>query len=191
MDILPVAAQQEQVSKFLYANKMLGAEMDRQQGTTRVIFDLNPVAIGQTTINFFDQVSSKAWPDTNLEENRFQPGEGMVIKEILIFDPEFNIAFDRSNLSFSLLNFYIGNQRVIKNLPLTVGSNILSINPLNSTNYLNEPVPTGFRLLTNIVIPPQVQFYADVRLVAALAGTTSLKMMVKGYGKLFNPNQNY
>jgi hypothetical protein len=35
MQNVPFAAQQEQVNKFLQANRVLGAQMDQMQGTTR------------------------------------------------------------------------------------------------------------------------------------------------------------
>jgi hypothetical protein len=39
MQNTPFSAQQEQVNKFLQANRVLGAQMDQMQGTTRVVYD--------------------------------------------------------------------------------------------------------------------------------------------------------
>jgi len=196
MQNTPYAAQQQQVNKFLEATRRLGAQMDQDQGTTRVIYDTTGSSVGLTTANFFDQVTSKTYPATNLDQNRFQPGEGMVIKEIAFVDLTNQINFQTQN-AFAIFDFYVGNNRVIKDLPLTAFSTIAALNPLNkvptSTNN-NSNIGTYLRLRTNIVIPPQVQFKATLRLVlpqGTIALPVNIKMSVKGYGKLFNPGQNY
>jgi hypothetical protein len=197
MQNTPYAAQQQQVNKFLEATRRLGAQMDQDQGTTRVIYDTTGSSVGLTTVNFFDQVTSKTYPATNLDQNRFQPGEGMVIKEISFVDLLNKISFQGQN-SFAILDFYVGNNRVIKDLPLTAFSTIAALNPLNkvpeATNDFPSRVGTYLRLRTNIVIPPQIQFKATLRFIGP-TGTTlnpvNIKMSVKGYGKLFNPGQNY
>jgi len=194
MENTPFAAQQQQVNKFLEANRRIGAVMDGQQGTTRVIYDTTGSSVGLLQYDFFDQVTAKNYPATNLDQNRFQPGEGMVIKEIgftsILGESKFN-----GQLAFAVLDFFVGNNRVIKSLPLTAFSTIAAINPINQA-VGNGVISLGtfIRLRTNIVIPPQIQFKATLRLPLAI-GTTSnpvnIKMSVKGYGKLFNPRNNY
>jgi hypothetical protein len=215
MQNVPFASQQEQVNKFLQANRVLGAQMDQMQGTTRVIYDTRPVSTGtNVTVNFFDGVAgrSAAVIDnqvvTNIQDNRFEPGEGMVIKEFGFYNTDTNATDSTTPLpvqtsvvtQLALLNFYIGNNRVIKDLPLFAGGDILGINNLNmstsSTTNLAGSRYLGFRLLTNIVIPPQIQFYATLLLpfgggTGANLGFANLRMYVKGYGKLFNPRNNY
>jgi hypothetical protein len=77
-------------------------------------------------------------------------------------------------------------------MPLSAFSTIGALNPLNKVPVNN--VGTYLRLRTNIVIPPQIQFKATLKLITP-AGTSetplNIKMLVKGYGKLFNPGQNY
>jgi hypothetical protein len=214
MQNLPFAAQQEQVNKFLQANRVLGAQMDQMQGTTRIIYDTLPntgTNVG-TSLEFFTQVSSKSstlitnQPATNITDNRFEPGEGMVVKEIGFYNMYVNVSpgtvnpIDNSVFGLSLLNFYIGNNRVLKDLPLATGQTTTGINNLSSvtatvTNTLESRMLV-IRLMSNIVIPPQIQFYATLRLPfagsdALLAGLGPLRMYVKGYGKLFNPRNNY
>lgn len=197
MQNLPFAAQQEQVNKFLEANRRLGAQMDSQQGTTRVIYDTTGNVLSLTQYDFFEQVTSKTYPATNIDQNRFQPGEGMVIKEIGFQQISGSDVDLFGQTSFATLDFYVGNNRVIKALPLTAFSTIAAINPLNKVPYLPQPSSNGtfVRLRTNIVIPPQIQFKATLRFPAPITGTQqqpfNLKMLVKGYGKLFNPRQNY
>ena len=214
MQNVPFAAQQEQVNKFLQANRVLGAQMDQMQGTTRIIYDTVTVPTGtNVSVDFFSEVSGRSGtlidnqPVTNINDNRFEPGEGMVVKEILFFntntvntDSTTPVQFDASIIGLSLLNFYIGNNRVLKDLPLMVGQTSTGINNLNpvstsGTNDIDKRI-LGFRLFTNIVIPPQIQFYASLRLpfgggTGADLGLPNMRMYVKGYGKLFNPRNNY
>jgi hypothetical protein len=213
MQNVPFAAQQEQVNKFLQANRVLGAQMDQQQGTTRVIYDTVNFPTGTNpSYDFFSEVSGKSatliqnQPATNISDNRFEPGEGMVIKEIGFYNMDTSAAavtpadLDVSIIGLGTINFYIGNNRVIKDLPLLSGQIATSINNINTsttsvTNFANTRY-LAFRLFNNIVIPPQIQFYATVRLPfgsggVAGSGLGSLRMYVKGYGKLFNPRNNY
>lgn len=215
MQNVPFAAQQEQVNKFLQANRALGAQMDSMQGTTRVIYDTRPVGTGtNVTVNYFDGVAGRSstlidnQAVTNIQDNRFEPGEGMVVKEFGFYNTDTITAdsttpVDLSNqipAQLALLNFYIGNNRVIKDLPLFVGGAVMGVNNINtiSTATINSTNVRymSFRLFTNIVIPPQIQFYATLLLpfgggAGANLGLSSLRMYVKGYGKLFNPRNNY
>lgn len=213
MQNLPFAAQQEQVNKFLQANKVLGAQMDQMQGTTRIIYDTVTFPTGTNpSYDFFSEVSGKSatliqnQPATNISDNRFEPGEGMVIKELAFYnmdiqaDPASPIDFDTSIAGLGLINFYVGNNRVIKDLPLFSGQATTAINNLNTTTSLTTNFSNrrylSFRLFTNIVIPPQVQFYCNVKMPFGSASSVSsgmevLRLYVKGYGKLFNPRNNY
>jgi hypothetical protein len=187
--------------------------MDQQQGTTRVIYDTVNFPTGTNpSYDFFSEVSGKSatliqnQPATNISDNRFEPGEGMVIKEIGFYNMDVSAAavtpadLDVSIIGLGTINFYIGNNRVIKDLPLLAGQIATSINNINTsttsvTNFSNTRY-LAFRLFNNIVIPPQIQFYATVRLPfgsggVAGSGLGSLRMYVKGYGKLFNPRNNY
>lgn len=215
MQNVPFAAQQEQVNKFLQANRALGAQMDSMQGTTRVIYDTVSVPTGTNPqFNFFDEVSGKGnavinnQPVTNINDNRFEPGEGMVVKEIAFYNMDIQtetsatpVPMDTSIIGLGLLNFYIGNNRVLKDLPLLAGQQATSINNFNlvTTSTVNQTNLRllSFRLYTSIVIPPQVQFFASLRLPfgtqsgVPAGGINTLRMYVKGYGKLFNPRNNY
>lgn len=212
MQNIPFASQQEQVNKFLQANRALGSQMDQMQGTTRAIFDTVNFT-NRTSYDFFSEVSGKATtlinnlPATNISENRFEPGEGMVIKEIGIANldnqgsPSTPVNLNTSVFGLGLINVTIGNNRVIKDLPIFSMQALSAINNINtsSTNTRNNTDLryVGLRLFTNIVIPPQVQFFVSVRLPApggtatAATGLNSLRVYLKGYGKLFNPRNNY
>lgn len=208
MQNVPFAAQQEQVNKFLQANRALGAQMDQMQGTTRNIYDTVDMD-GRTTYSFFSELPSKQTtllanaPATNINENRFEPGEGMVIKELAFINytpVNANIAdLNLSLAALGLVDIIVGNSRVVKDLPLLAGSTISSINNINmKVSIAGEAARYNcLRLFTNIVIPPQIQFFVNLRLpfapVAATPGQSAsvLRCYLKGYGKLFNPRNNY
>lgn len=209
MQNVPFAAQQEQVNKFLQANRALGAQMDQMQGTTRNVYDTVNMD-GKTSYSFFSEIPSKQGtanylanaPATNINDNRFEPGEGMVIKEICFI----NYATTTANIAdlnlalgaLGLIDVVIGNNQVIKSLPLLAGSTISSINNINQkTSISNESKRyLSVRLFTNIVIPPQIQFFVNLRLPFAPSNNpnvsmSALRCYLKGYGKLFNPRNNY
>ena len=209
MQNVPFAAQQEQVNKFLQTTRVLGAQMDQMQGTTRNVYDTVNMD-GRTSYSFFSEIPSKQGtanylagaPATNINDNRFEPGEGMVIKEIAFINyaaPTVNIADINLALgALGLIDVVIGNNQVIKQLPLLAGSTISPINNLNQkTSISNEARRyVSVRLFTNIVIPPQVQFFVNLRLPFAPSAAPNLSMSalrcyLKGYGKLFNPRNNY
>jgi hypothetical protein len=207
MQNVPFAAQQEQVNKFLQANRVLGAQMDAMQGTTRNVYDTVNMN-GLTTYSFFSELPSKQTtllgfaPSTNITDNRFEPGEGMVIKELAFVNYEAttaNIAdFNLGIAALGLIDIIVGNNRVVKDLPLLAGSTIGAINNINlKTSVATENLRYNcVRLFTNIVIPPQIQFFVNLRLPYAPAADPSqnasvLRCYLKGYGKLFNPRNNY
>lgn len=207
MQNVPFAAQQEQVNKFLQANRALGAQMDSMQGTTRNVYDTVNMT-GLTTYSFFSELPSKQTtllgnaPATNLTDNRFEPGEGMVIKELAFINYETtaaNIAdLNASITALGLVDIVVGNQRVVKSLPLLAGSTVGAINNINLKTTLTDDSKRFniVRLFTNIVIPPQIQFFVNLRMPYAPAnnanqGANVLRCYLKGYGKLFNPRNNY
>jgi hypothetical protein len=207
MQNIPFATQQEQINKFLQANRVLGAQMDQMQGTTQVIYDTQDFT-GLASYDFFSEVAGKQTTTiagsqaTNINDNRFQPGEGMVIKEIAIRNLEITAANCLSlseYFSLSLLNVTVGNNKVIKDFPLFAMTDTMAINNLpnvsvSTTEQMNKRL-LAVRFFTNIVIPPQVQFSVNLKCpIAPTAAANSdavLRVYIKGYGKLFNPRNNY
>jgi hypothetical protein len=104
-----------------------------------------------------------------------------------------------SSFTLALIDIVIGNQRVVKDLPMFAGGSIATINNINTrTNVADELKRYNvMRLFTNIVIPPQVQFFVNVRAPwSPTAGNINedaavLRCYLKGYGKLFNSRNNY
>jgi hypothetical protein len=207
MQNIPFATQQEQINKFLQANRVLGAQMDQMQGTTQVIYDTQDFT-GLLSYDFFSEVAGKQTTNiagslaTNITDNRFQPGEGMVIKEIAIRNLETttaNVCNLTDYFSLSLLNVTVGNNKVIKDFPLFAMTETMSINNFPSftgsgSDALSKRL-LAVRFFTNIVIPPQVQFSVNLKCPIAPTAEANLdavlRVYIKGYGKLFNPRNNY
>jgi hypothetical protein len=174
--------------------------MDQMQGTTRIVYDTQDMT-GVTSYSFFSNLGAKQAnvanaPATNLTDNRFDPGEGMVVKELFVYNLETTAAnicpIANRYISLATVDILVGNNRVVKSLPLFAGSGFTIINNLNPTNNANY---SAIRLLTNIVIPPQIQFFVNITLPTAPSAAATkdaiFRVALKGYGKLFNPRNNY
>jgi hypothetical protein len=185
-------------------NQRLGnTAVPNMQGTTRVIFDTQDCAASaDQSFSFFNGVSTRLYPLTNLNNNRFEVGESLAITNIFYgfratndnsngatFSP--NPISTAANIRFSytmLLNLYVGNQRIIKDLELVFTSKI----QLGETVTANTTASV-FRLETPIVIPPQIEFYANLRLMTsdALAATDRLVFGLGGQGTLLNTKSSF
>ena len=90
------------------------------------------------------------------------------------------------------LNIYVGNQCVLKDFdPSFNASNRgLAFDRLHSG--FNSGTILEVRLLTDIVIPPQVNFKATLELAENLAvADTSITLGLKGYGKIFSAGMSF
>jgi hypothetical protein len=176
-----------QVQKLSYVDSKLGVSLPGQQ-TTRVIYDSINAAAGQTFFQFFTNFSGKNEFQTNLSTNKLDSAESMVIKSVQII---MNSAV--SNIADHLnLNITVGNQVVLKDFDpsFNCSSRGLSFDRLHSgfSNTTNLEV----RLLTEIVIPPQVNFKAELQLSNALiALNDDVTIVLKGYGRIFSAGNSF
>jgi hypothetical protein len=176
-----------QVQKLSYVDSKLGVSLPGQQ-TTRVIYDSVNAVVGQQFFSFFTNFAGKDDFQTNLTTNKLDSGESMVIKSVQII---MNSA--TSNLADHLnLNITVGNQVVLKDFDpsFNTSSRGLSFDRLhtgfNSTEILEV------RLLTEIVIPPQVNFKADLQISNALvAAGDDVTIVLKGYGRIFSAGNSF
>jgi len=175
-----------QVSKLNMVNSRLGATMPGQQ-TTRYIYDSITTVAGQTTFNFFQTFAGKTDLQSNLTTNKLDSSESMVIKSIFVCG---NITAGLSG--HSNLNITVGNQVVLKdfNLAFNASNRGVSYDRLHSGYNTNDQIE--IRLLTDIVIPPQVNFKATLELAE---GTTlvseNLTLGLKGYGTIFSAGATF
>ena len=176
-----------QVQKLAYVDSKLGVSLPGQQ-TTRVIYDSVNAAAGQTFFQFFTNFAGKTEFQTNLTTNKLDSGESMVIKSVQII---MNSA--TSNLADHLnLNITVGNQVVLKDFDPSFNctSRGLSFDRLHSA--FNSNINLEVRLLTEIVIPPQVNFKAELQLGNALiAVNDDVTIILKGYGRIFSAGNSF
>jgi hypothetical protein len=198
-----------QVSKLNYVDGKLGANTGGQQ-TTRIVYDtLEYSGGGGTYFEFFKSFQNKTLGQTNLTTNKLDSMESMVIKTISLY--AFNVGgspFPRVDNAYfengAILTVTIGNQDVVTKLPVQFNiigqafdrlhynggaQQITVITPAEPNQY---DTPCEIRLVTDIVIPPQVSFsvklelspgfsYSDGAIVCALAG----------YGKIFSAGSSF
>jgi hypothetical protein len=114
----------------------------------------------------------------------------MVIKSIQIV---MNSA--TSNLADHLnLNVQVGNQTVIKDFDpsFNATSRGLAFDRLHSGVGVNAPTNIELRLLTDIVIPPQVNFKATLQVSNALVALNDdITVIFKGYGRIFSAGNSF
>ena len=176
-----------QVSKLAYVDSKLGVSLPGQQ-TTRVIYDSVNATAGQTFFQFFTNFAGKTEFQTNLNTNKLDSAESMVIKSIQII-----MNSTASNIADHLnLNITVGNQVVLKDFDpsFNASSRGLSFDRLHSG--FNSLTNLEVRLLTEIVIPPQVNFKAELQLSnASLALNDDVTIIFKGYGRIFSAGMSF
>ncbi len=177
-----------QVQKVGYVDSKLGVSLPGQQ-TTRVIYDSVNAAAGQQFFQFFTNFAGKNEFQSNLNgTNKLDSGESMVIKSVQLI---MNSA--TSNLADHLnLNITVGNQVVLKDFDpsFNCSSRGLSFDRLHSG--FNSTTNLEIRLLTDIVIPPQVNFKAELNLGNALiAVNDDITIVFKGYGRIFSAGNSF
>jgi len=176
-----------QVQKLSYVDAKLGVGLPGQQ-TTRVIYDSVNATAGQQFFEFFTNFAGKNEFQTNLTTNKLDSAESMVIKSIQIL-----INGATANLAGHLnLNITVGNQVVIKDFDPSFNSTNRGL----SFDRLHSGASTGgileLRLLTDIVIPPQVNFKATLQLgSAAIALNDDITIVLKGYGRIFSAGNSF
>jgi len=176
-------------------NRLGNTAVQNMQGTTRMIFDTADITaiVNNGTSTFFQGVSSRTYPKANVSTNRFEPGESLAIQGFSVFtyttlDPTLATAIShQTNFRAGILNFYIGNQRVCKDLE------IISYNRFGIGEAVNVDEETAvFRLETPIIIPPQIEYYATLRWgSAANLNGISIVLTAFGTGTLLNSKSNY
>ena len=179
-----------QVSKLNYVDAKLGAPTSGQQ-TTRYIYDSVLPGVGGTNVTFFQNFAGKTQFQTNLTTNKLDASESMVIKSIYIA-LESGTAGTLTLTGHMNLNIYVGNQCVLKDFDPSFNSTNrgLSFDRLHSGFNSNSILEV--RLLTDIVIPPQVNFKATLELAENTAvADTSITFGLKGYGKIFSAGSSF
>ena len=170
-------------AKLNQVNNALGVKaIASQQDTTRVVYDTvsgAAVTFGQYFFNFAGKTSFQ----TNLDSNKLDSEESMVINELIFKEAGVTDVFATP----TNLNVYVGDDVVVKDFNLqyaaTPGFQEFPISSNNSSTLVSLP------MITSIVIPPQVSFRVTLELSSGkFFGANGVKLAMKGFGKIFKPN---
>lgn len=194
-----------QVGKLGYVDSKLGAPTSGQQ-TTRIIFNTIENPGTTSSLSFFKNFQGLTDGQTNLTQNKLDSMESMVIKTIWL--AQFDTALAEKEIGGTVaqtLSVIVGNQVVVKNLPIQFnqGANGQAFDRLHENAAATTSFVTGgsatvqteqpveIRLLTDIVIPPQVAFEVRIESNAAVYGTGAVVCALSGYGKIFSAGSSF
>lgn len=194
-----------QVSKLSFVDGKLGAPTSGQQ-TTRILFNTIETPGTTSTLVFFRNFQGLSNGQTNLNQNKLDSMESMVIKTITLtqFSSDGTLGLV-GGLAQQTLSIIVGNQTVVKNLPIqfnqgVVGqafdrlhenAGVLTDNTVSATALLQVNQPTEIRLVTDIVIPPQVSFEVRLDSNSGVYGTGAVVCALSGYGKIFSAGNSF
>lgn len=194
-----------QPQKLAYVDGKLGAPTSGQQ-TTRVLFNTIEAPGTTSSLTFFRSFQGLSNGQTNLTQNRLDSMESMVIKTIWLAQYATSGALGFfGGLTQQTVSIIVGNQTVVKNLPIQFnqGSNGQAFDRLHEnsgsvtdttvaeTQFFQRLMPVEIRLLTDIVIPPQVAFEVRIDSTAGVYGTGAVLCALAGYGKIFSAGNSF
>lgn len=150
-------------------NKLGNPGLKRNQGSSVEVYDYVKVTPGTAgVVRFFDAVNTKVFPFTNIQQNQLQVGEALAIEYIAFTRivvklgkiTNFDALTDAVNgLSLSGFSFLLDNSRTVKNNSLTRSFQTLNTKGGTALNSLFYPD-------TDLTIPPQISFTAELNLPA-------------------------
>lgn len=194
-----------QISKLGYVDSKLGAPSSGQQ-TTRILFNTIEAPGTTSSLSFFKNFQGLTNGQTNLTQNKLDSMESMVIKTIWLTQISTGATLQSfGGLLQQTVSIIVGNQTVVKNLPIQFnqGSNAQAFDRLHEnagarvddttagSGSVQVFMPAEIRLLTDIVIPPQVAFEVRIESNAAAYGTGAVVCALSGYGKIFSAGNTF
>jgi len=194
-----------QVGKLGYVDSKLGAPSSGQQ-TTRILFNTIEAPGTTSSLSFFKNFQGLTSGQTNLTQNKLDSMESMVIKTIWLAQYSTAGALNPfGGVPQQTLSIIVGNQTVVKNLPIHFNQGIngqafdrlhenagaLTNDTTGATATYQTVQPCEIRLLTDIVIPPQVAFEVRVESNAGVYGTGAVVCALAGYGKIFSAGSSF
>jgi hypothetical protein len=193
-----------QISKLGYVDSKLGAPSSGQQ-TTRILFNTIEAPGTTSSLSFFKSFQGLTQGQTNLTQNKLDSMESMVIKTIWLAQfTTAGILQPVGGYGQQTLSIIVGNQTVVKNLPIQFNQGYngqaydrlhenagSQIQTATGTSLLQTIQPSEIRLLTDIVIPPQVAFEVRVESNGAAYGTGAVVCALSGYGKIFSAGNTF
>ena len=195
-----------QVQKLNYVDGKLGAPTSGQQ-TTRVLFNTIEAPGTTSSLTFFRNFQGLTNGQTNLTQNKLDSMESMVIKTIWLSQFSLSVGDleEFGGLVQQTISIIVGNQTVVKNLPIQFnqGESGQAFDRLHENGGVNSDVntastlkyqrimPIEIRLITDIVIPPQVAFEVRIDSNAGVYGTGAVVCALAGYGKIFSAGNSF
>jgi hypothetical protein len=194
-----------QISKLGYVDNKLGAPSSGQQ-TTRIIFNTIEAPGTTSSLTFFKTFQGLTQGQTNLTQNRLDSMESQIIKTIWLAQySTAGVLQPFGALAQQTISIIVGNQTVVKNLPIQFnqGFNGQAFDRLHdnagaqssstfaATATSQTQMPVEIRLLTDIVIPPQVAFEVRIDSNAGVYGTGAVVCALSGYGKIFSAGNTF
>jgi hypothetical protein len=194
-----------QPQKLAYVDAKLGAPSSGQQ-TTRVLFNTIETPGTTSVLTFFRNFQGLTNGQTNLTQNKLDSMESMVIKSIWLCQlTSAPLLQEFGGLVQQTVSIIVGNQTVVKNLPIQFNQahNGQSFDRLHEnggvrsdfisggSDLVQVQMPIEIRLLTDIVIPPQVAFEVRVDSNQAVYGTGAVICALSGYGKIFSAGNSF
>ena len=194
-----------QISKLGYVDSKLGAPSSGQQ-TTRILFNTIEAPGTTSSLSFFKTFQGLTQGQTNLTQNKLDSMESMVIKTIWLAQyATSGVEGFFGGLVQQTVSIIVGNQTVVKNLPIHFNQGIAGQafdrlhenagnsvdNQVTSTALVQVVQPCEIRLLTDIVIPPQVAFEVRIDSNAGVYGTGAVVCALSGYGKIFSAGNTF
>lgn len=194
-----------QVNKLSFVDGKLGAPTSGQQ-TTRILFNTIENPGTTSSLVFFRNFQGLTNGQTNLTQNKLDSMESMVIKTIYL--AQYDTALTEKEVGgvvAQTVSVIVGNQTVIKNLPIQFNQGVagqafdrLHENAGMTTSFVTggsatvqTEQPVEIRLLTDIVIPPQVAFEVRLDSNSAVYGTGAVVCALAGYGKIFSAGNSF
>ena len=194
-----------QIGKLAYVDNKLGAPSSGQQ-TTRILFNTIEAPGTTSGLVFFKTFQGLTNGQTNLTTNKLDSMESQIIKTIWLCQyTTAGVVEAFGGLVQQTISIIVGNQTVVKNLPIQFnqGINGQAFDRLHenagavsdtagvATKNLQTSMPCEIRLLTDIVIPPQVSFEVRIDSNAGVYGTGAVVCALSGYGKIFSAGNTF
>ena len=194
-----------QVGKLGFVDSKLGAPTSGQQ-TTRILFNTIENPGTASTLTFFRNFQGLTNGQTNLTQNKLDSSESMVIKTIWLAYFQTSGLMERfGGANAQTVSIIVGNQTVVKNLPIHFNQGVngqafdrlhenagYDVDRVGVPTVLNQTrQPIEIRLLTDIVIPPQVSFEVRVDSQNIAYGTGAVVCALSGYGKIFSAGNSF
>jgi hypothetical protein len=194
-----------QISKLGYVDNKLGAPSSGQQ-TTRIIFNTIEAPGTTSSLTFFKTFQGLTQGQTNLTQNRLDSMESQIIKTIWLAQyTTGGVLGPLGGLAQQTISIIVGNQTVVKNLPIHFNQGVngqafdrlhenagcVSDSVVSASDTFQSAMPIEIRLLTDIVIPPQVAFEVPIDSNAGAYGTGAVVCALAGYGKIFSAGNTF